>query len=362
MPSHPVAYIDLAALRHNFSRVKQLAPNSKIMAVIKADAYGHGVIEAAKALDNSDAFAVARLSEGVRLRQAGIKQAIVVLEGVHTSAEMLIAADNALSLVFHNHSQIRHLETAGLTKKIPFCWVMLETGMNRLGFAEADITTAVSRLATNDNIVGPIGLMSHFANSELVGDIRNEQQLALFNTYAQQLDLHTSMANSAAILSYPDSHGDWVRPGIMLYGSSPFDTKTAVELDLKPVMCVKSVITAIKTIEEGDQVGYGGEWIADKTTQIGIVSIGYGDGYSRHLCNRGQVVINDQLVNVIGRVSMDMIAIDLSGCAEVARGDEVIIWGTEQLSIDKVAKQAQTISYELLCQLTERVPRVYKHG
>lgn len=362
MSSQPIASIDLAALQHNFRRVKQLAPRSKIMSVIKANAYGHGMVEVANALQESDAFAVARVSEGVRLRQAGVAQPIVLLEGVHSVSDLYSAAENQLSLVFNNHKQISLLDDVTLATPLTFCWVMIETGMHRLGFAEADIDQVVNFLSSNANISGAVGLMSHFANSDLVGDKRNQQQLDVLTTCSQRLNLDTSMANSAAILSYPDSQGDWVRPGIMLYGSSPFESKTALELDLKPVMNLTSAITAIKTLESGDQVGYGGDWVADKITQIGIVSIGYGDGYSRHLSNHGQVLIHDTIVNVLGRVSMDMIAIDLSNCTEAEIGDEVVLWGTEQVSIDHIAKQAGTISYELLCQLTARVPRVYTHG
>lgn len=362
MSSHPIAYIDLAALRHNLMRVKQLAPKSKVMSVIKANAYGHGMVNVARALQESDAFAVARLSEGVSLRQAGIKQPIVLLEGVHSATDLQVAAEYQLSVVFNNHHQIRLVSESKLTSPLSFCWVMLETGMHRLGFDLADINTVINTLTTSDNISGPLGLMSHFANSELVGDPRNQHQLDIITNCAQVLNLATSMANSAAVIAYADSHGDWVRPGIMMYGSSPFDERTATGLDLKPVMCLKSVITAIKTIEAGDQVGYGGEWVADKTTQIGVVSIGYGDGYSRHLVNRGQVVIDDTVINVLGRVSMDMIVVDLSACPKAGIGDEVILWGHNKLSIDDIAKQADTISYELLCQVTERVPRVYING
>jgi alanine racemase len=330
--------------------------------VIKSNAYGHGMVEVAQALAETDAFAVARVQEGVALRQAGFKHPILLLEGVHTAEQLQLASECQLSPVFNNHSQLNLLEQLSLSSPLSFCWVMVETGMNRLGFTESEIEAVVALLNKNENINGQIGLMSHFANSDLVGDERNQTQLAKLKYCAEQLNLSISMANSAAVLSYPDSHGDWVRPGIMLYGSSPFDTQTSSALNLKPVMCLKSVITAIKNVEKGDQVGYGGDWIADKTTQIGIVSIGYGDGYSRHLSNQGQVQVADKVVDVIGRVSMDMIVIDLSSCQNVAVGDEVILWGCEQLTIDDIASRAHTISYELLCQLTARVPRVYLNG
>ena len=362
MSSYPVAHINLAALQHNFQRVKQLAPNSKIMSVIKADAYGHGAIQVAQALHDSDGFAVARLSEGLRLRAAGIQQPIVILEGVNSIADLQTAADNFLSIVFHHASQLELIATVRLTRPLTFCWLMVETGMHRLGLSTDQIEGALNVLNTSPNIIGEAGLMSHFANSDLVGDPRNQQQLDLLMDSAQQYGLETCMANSAAIMSIEASHGDWVRPGIMLYGASPFEDKTAQDLDLKSVMMLKSELIAMHTLQVGDNVGYGGTWIADKPGRIGIVSIGYGDGYSRHLSNVGSVVIHQQKVQVVGRVSMDMIAINLSNVSDVCVGDTVIMWGNDLLTVDDMAVQANTISYELLCQLNERVKREYHHG
>lgn len=362
MASYPVAEINLTALQHNFQRVKQLAPYSKVMAVIKADAYGHGAIQVAQALHSSDAFAVARISEGLRLRAAGIQQPIVILEGVRSVDDLQVAADNALSPIFHHAYQLELLASAQLSMPLRFCWLMLETGMHRLGLSCEQIEYALTVLNTSPNIEGKIGLMSHFANSDLVGDPRNQQQLDILMKSAKQYGLATSMANSAAIISIEESHGEWIRPGIMLYGSSPFDDQSPQYLDLKPVMLLRSELIAMHALNIGDSVGYGGNWTADKTGQVGIVSIGYGDGYSRHLSNVGSVVIHNKKVPILGRVSMDMIAIDLSNLNDVAIGDEVILWGNDLLTVDDMAQKANTISYELLCQLNERVTRDYHHG
>ncbi len=362
MSSYPVALIDLAALQHNFERVKQLAPNSKIMSVIKADAYGHGAVQVAEALYSSDAFAVARLSEGLRLRKAGIQQAIVLLEGVSSIVDLQTAAENDLSIVFHHASQLELISRAELTKPLSFCWLMVETGMHRLGLSVSQLDHALNILTASPNINGEIGLMSHFANSDLVGDRRNQQQLDKLMDCADKYGLQTSMANSAAILSLTASHGEWVRPGIMLYGSSPFEDKLAQDLDLKPVMTLSSELIAIQPLKTGDMVGYGGSWVSEEPSRIGIVSIGYGDGYSRHLSNVGSVLIYDQKVPIVGRVSMDMIAIDLSSLSDVVVGDRVVMWGNELLTVDDMAHKANTISYELLCQLNERVKREYHHG
>jgi len=359
--TYPVAHIDLAALRHNLSRVKQLAPDSKVMSVIKANAYGHGDVETAQALDESDAFAVARLSEGLRLRQAGIQKKIVIFESVNSAEQLQIAAEYDLSLVFHNSHQLSLLLTTDLKKPLQFCWVMVETGMHRLGIMGSALSAALALIKASQKVVGEVGLMSHFANADSLDDARNQQQLEKLQQANEQHDMPVSMANSAAIISLPDSHQQWLRPGIMLYGSSPFENKTADELDLKPVMKLVAQLISIEQLKPGDQVGYGGDWKAITAMKVGTVNIGYGDGYSRQLSNNSTVSIHNQLVNVLGRVSMDMICIDLSTMSDAKIGDEVTLWGNETQSVDSVAKQANTISYELLCQLNQRVTRQY-HG
>ena len=360
--SYPVANIDLAALKHNLKQVKQLTPNSRVMSVIKANAYGHGIIQTAQALTDSDAFAVARLSEGIRLREAGIQQAIVLLEGVLTAEDLQTAADFSLSIVFHTQSQIDLLAQTQLSKPLVFCWLMVETGMNRLGVPADKVDKALQDLTQSNKISDSVGLMSHFANADSIDDLRNQQQLERLKQCADTKNIPISMANSGAILSFAASHGDWVRPGLMLYGVSPFENQSANDLDLKSVMQLTSVIISIQDVQAGDQVGYGGNWIALQATPVGIVSIGYGDGYSRQLSNVGKVIVNDKIVAVLGRVSMDMIAIDLSDVDTVSVGDEVLLWGSDLLPVEEVAQQAKTIPYELLCQISERVKRDYHHG
>ena len=360
--SYPIATIDLSALQYNFQRIKTLVPDSKIMAVIKANAYGHGMVDVARALSASDAFAVARLSEGISLRQAGIKQPIVILEGLLSAVDYQQAADYHLSPVFHDLAQVEIVLNSTLNTPLRFCWLMMETGMHRLGIDESKVGDVINILRHSPAIVDDIGLMSHFANADNIEDPRNQQQLEQLQYYAELHDCKTSMANSGAILSMPNSHGDWLRPGLMLYGISPFEDQTAADLNLKTVMQLSSILIAIKTLKIGDQVGYGGDWVAQQTTQIGIVSIGYGDGYNRQLSPSASVLIQDKLVVVLGRVSMDMIAIDLSALERPELGDKVILWGHDQLSIEQVAKQANTISYELVCQVSDRVKRVYHHG
>lgn len=330
------------------------------MSVIKANAYGHGDVEAAKALNNSDAFAVARLSEGIRLRNAGITKPIVLFEGVHAKAQYKEASEYELSPVFHHHKQIHWLSELTLTKPLSFNWIMVETGMHRLGFKPDDVSEVVSKLKSSNNLEGEVGLMSHFANADIVDDERNlRQQAEMAKVMAFQLG-PVSMANSAAIMSLPDSHQHWVRPGIMLYGASPFEHQTAQSLNLKPVMQTKAQLIEIEQLRTGAEVGYGGSWQADKPMRVGTVNIGYGDGYSRILSNVGLASINNQAVSILGRVSMDMICIDLSTLDKVEIGDEVILWGDDIVPVDQLAKRARTISYELLCQLSSRVLRQYR--
>ena len=359
---YPVAHIDLTAIEHNFLRVRALAPNSQIMAVIKANAYGHGAVEAAKALSGSDAFAVARLTEAVQLRQAGISQPIVLLEGVHSIDELQAASTHNLSLVFHTSLQLDLLKSIDLPSQLSFCWLMMETGMHRLGFAESEMDNALSFLQENHNITGQIGIMSHFANSDEYDDERNTAQLERITSFSQAHDVPISLANSAAILSYPDSHKQWLRPGLMLYGISPFDDKNSAELGLRSVMRLCSQIIAIKELEQGDQVGYGGTWVAPDKVRIAIVDIGYGDGYSRQLSNQGSVLINGNICPVVGRVSMDMIAVDITSMDTVTVRNEVVLWGDGLLTAEMVAQKVNTIAYELVCQLNGRVRREYHYG
>lgn len=362
MSRYPFARIDLTALQHNLQQVRYYAPHSKIMSVIKADAYGHGVIEIAKALHHTDAFAVARLKEALSLRQHGFEQQITVFEGVSTIEEWQLAAEYDLTPVLHQQQHLDYLLKAKLNKPFPFIWLMLETGMHRLGLAEQHIRQIIEQLKEHSDLVDDIGLMSHFANSDLLNDTRNQQQITVMQRLAETTGLPVCMANSAAIISLPQSHYQWVRPGLMLYGASPFADKTGAQLGLKPVMQLVSKLIATQQLKAGDEVGYGGQWMADQAMRMGVVSIGYGDGYSRHLSNAGKVIIRGKEVPVIGRVSMDTVCVNLDGCPQAQLEDEVVIWGTDALPVEWLAETAGTIPYELLCCVTPRVNRKYLHG
>lgn len=363
MRSFPVASIDLSALKHNLARVKQLAPNSKVMSVIKANAYGHGSLQVAQALKDSDAFAVARLEEGVKLRRAGIEHPIVLLEGVHSIEQLQQAANHTLSPVFHHQSQLDLLDIVLLDKPLRFCWLMLDSGMHRLGFSPENYSKALAKLTDSSNTVGDIGMLSHFANADIKGDSRNRKQLDKVHAVAQLVgDIELNLANSAAVIALEDSHQNWVRPGLMLYGISPLDELSASEAGLRPAMKLTAQLISVEDVKQGEQVGYGGDWQAPTAMRIGTVNIGYGDGYNRQLSNHGQVLINGHKTDVLGRVSMDMICIDLSSVGEVKLGQEVVLWGDGQLAVEDVAKQAKTIAYELVCQISPRVKRMYING
>jgi alanine racemase len=359
----PNAQINLAALKHNLSVVKQYAPQSRVMSVIKSNAYGHGVLEVAAALQESDAFAVARLAEGLQLREAGETKPILLLEGVTNASELEQAAAADLSLVFHTHEQLMMLVGTSLAKSLTFCWVKVDTGMHRLGFSPDHALSAWKILNKSNLISGDVGMMSHFSNADVLGDPKNVSQQALFSgLITQDTDLAAapkSMANSAAILSQPDSHLDWVRPGLMLYGISPIRGKTAEELGLKPVMTVSGELISIQNLLAGDTVGYGSSWECPTDMRVGLINIGYGDGYPRQLSMRGTVLVKGIKSRVLGHVSMDMICVDLCNQPDAKVGDSVTLWG-DDLPVEMIAEQANTIGYELVCQLTQRVPRFYK--
>lgn len=353
----PTATISVRALQHNFARVKHYASKSKVMSVIKADAYGHGVIAVAEALEQTDAFAVARLSEAVSLRHHGVRHPIVILEGVNTADDFQLAAELNLSPVIHLSSQVDLLNSITLIQPLRFNWIMVDSGMHRLGIRPEDIETALSCLKASGNMNDEFGLMSHFANSDLVGDIRNQHQLEHMLSLKHKTGLPVCLSNSAAVLAYPESHLDWVRPGLMLYGISPFIDPNAAEHELQPAMQLTTQLISVYDINIGEQVGYGGDWTAKQVSRIGVASIGYGDGYSRHLSNRSEVVIQGQRCAVIGRISMDTICINLTECALATVGDEVLLWGRSELLVEEVAEYAGTIPYELVTVLSKRVNR-----
>lgn len=351
--------ISRQALHHNLQLVRMAAPYARVMSMVKADAYGHGAQLVAETLAESDGFGVAFLDEALALRAAGIRQPIAVLEGVFSDMEMFEAVRQQLSIVVHQEEQIAFLESCRLSGPIDV-WLKVDTGMHRLGFSPESAVTAFRRIRAA-RVVGEIGLLTHFAAADELESPQTDKQIGRFRALQQVLTrngerpMPDSMANSAAILAWPVSHGAWVRPGIMLYGSSPFADRTADELDLRPVMTLRSRLIAVRAVKKGEAVGYGASWVAPQDTRIGVIAIGYGDGYPRHARNGTPVLVGGHRVALAGRVSMDMITVDL-GTAPVKTGDDCVLWG-EGLSADVVAAHAGTISYELFCKVTARVKR-----
>ncbi len=324
------------------------------MAVIKANAYGHGLITAARALERADAFAVARVSEGIALREAGIKTPIVLLEGVLNREQLDAAAAGDFELVVHAPEQIELLRQApsGLKFKI---WLKLDSGMNRLGFRSGDFQSAYGVLTTTAAVKQPINLITHLASADTPELPTTAEQLMVFAAATRSLAGERSIENSAAILGFPDSRADWVRPGLLLYGISPFKRSKGGDHGLRPVMTLRSQIIALKDLIEGDAVGYGGDWAATRPTRLAIAAIGYGDGYPRGASSGTPVLVNGEHAALAGRVSMDMIGIDVTDLERPPKvGDPIVLWG-EGLPVEEVAIWAETIPYTLTCGINQRV-------
>lgn len=343
------AIVDLSALRHNLGIARKHAPHARIMAVIKANGYGHGMLRTAKALETADGFAVLNLGEAIALREAGFRQEILLLEGFFSSDEISLLKQHDLSTVIHAQWQIDALLQTPVSAPIQ-AWLKINTGMNRLGFQPDDFPAALRNL---QQAGAQVTLMTHFSSADEINGIT--EQLSLFNTLTHDLQLPRSMSNSAATLTFPDALGDWIRPGIMLYGASPMSHINASELGLKPAMTFTSKIIAMRDIQAGETVGYGGTFRAPGTMRIGTVACGYADGYPRHAPTGTPVLVNGQHSRIIGRVSMDMLTVDLSGIPDARIGSSVTLWGKD-LPVDEIASAAGTISYELLCAVAARVP------
>ncbi len=356
MGHYPHALIDLSALRHNLLRVRSAAPASRVLAVIKANAYGHGIVRIARALEEADALAVARISEAIQLRREGIEKPLVVLEGCCDSEELSAASRYGLELLIHRPGQIDLLEQQSLKKPVT-CWLKADTGMHRLGFPIEAVERAWQRLNGCASVVGGVRLMTHLANADDLRDETTDRQLQRFRALAARLGVETSIANSAGILGWPPSHTEWVRPGIMLYGASPFLHGHAKEDGLLPVMTLRSRLIAVNRHFKGEGIGYGGSWICPEEMDVGVVAIGYGDGYPRHAPFGTPVLLNGQRVLLVGRVSMDMITVDLRSQPQARVGDRVVLWGAG-LPVEEIAEAAATIPYQLFCGVTRRVELV----
>jgi alanine racemase len=349
------ATIDTGALRHNLSVVRQWAPKSRVMAVIKANAYGHGLVAVARALESTDAFAVARVDEGLTLRAAGIETPTVLLEGVFDGEQQRAAADARFELVVHTGEQIELLRAAAPADASFKVWLKLDSGMNRLGFKGASFGAAHAALRALRAVRSPVNLFTHLASADLPDLATTSEQLALFDSVTGSLAGERSLANSAAMLGFPQAQGDWVRPGLLLYGVSPFAGSIGADYGLKPVMTLRSQVIAVKDLSPGERVGYGGDWTATRPTRLAVAAIGYGDGYPRNLAAEAPVLVNGERAGLAGRVSMDMIGIDVTDLNRPpVMGDPVVLWG-EGLPVEEIAVWAETIPYELLCGISQRV-------
>ncbi len=351
LTSRVVAKVDKYALLHNYNKVKSLARSSKVLAMVKGNGYGHGIVNIASSLPQADGFAVATLQEAFVLREYGIKQPIALTSGFINKEELLCVEKLGLDVFLHAPEQVRILEQSDLSSDIRV-WLYVDTGMHKLGFHPSEVAELYSRLSALPFVKSSIHLMTHFACADY-DSAKTNKQIEVFEGATSGYDCPKSMANSAAIIDYPLTHKDWVRPGIMLYGVSPKSGVTGQQLGLEPVMRLSSFLISIKNIKKGESVGYHSLWTAPKDSTIGIVSIGYGDGYPWSAPNGTPFWLNGHICPTVGRVSMDYIAIDLSAVSSPVVGSEVVIWGPE-LPVERVASIVGLSPYYLVTSVGSR--------
>jgi len=348
------AYIDPAAWRHNLAAVRRAAPRARVWSVVKANAYGHGVLRAYEALgDSTDGYALLELDAAVRLREAGFRGPIALLEGLFEASEVAEVLAHRLTVVVHHAEQLRMLDAVPAGSGVDVL-VKVNTGMNRLGLTPADFAAAARRLGAHPG-VGSLTVMTHFARAD--DDHGIAGQYEQFRNLADIARFPHCVANSAAILRYPESHCDWVRPGIMLYGVSPFANTVGEEVGLAPVMTLVSRLIAVRTVRAGETVGYGGVYTADRELRVGIVACGYADGYPRHAPTGTPIRVAGCMTRTVGRVSMDMLCVDLTPVPDAGVGTPVVLWGRGN-PVERVAEAAGTVGYELLCAVAPRVPLI----
>ena len=350
--------INRRALRHNLQRLRELAPASKLVAVVKANAYGHGLLETARTLPDADAFGVARLEEALRLREGGITQPILLLEGFFNATDLPTIAAQHLHTAVHNIEQLEALETADISEPVTV-WMKLDTGMHRLGVLPEDADAFYQRLSQCKNVRQPVNVVSHFARADEPECGATEKQLAIFTAFTDDKPGLRSIAASGGILLWPQSHFDWARPGIILYGVSPLEQKPwGPDFGMQPVMSLTSSLIAVREHKAGEPVGYGGTWVSERDTRLGVVAMGYGDGYPRAAPSGTPVLVNGREVPIVGRVAMDMVCVDLGPNAQDKTGDEVIMWGNG-LPVERIAEITKVSAYELITRLTSRVAMKY---
>ncbi|NPD09685.1 alanine racemase [Vibrio ostreicida] len=351
------AHIDLEALQHNLKQIKTQAPHSKIMAVVKANSYGHGLRHIALNADGADAFGVARIEEALQLRASGVVKPILLLEGFYSSGDLPVLVTNNIQTVIHCEEQLDALEQANLESPVTV-WLKIDSGMHRLGVRPEQYTDFVQRLKACRNAAEPLRFMSHFGCADELDNRTTNEQTGLFLSLTHGCKGERSLAASAGLLAWPESQLEWVRPGIIMYGVSPFNDKNAQQMGYKPVMTLKSHLIAVREVKAGESVGYGGIWTSERDTKVGVIAIGYGDGYPRAAPNGTPVLVNGRKVPMAGRVSMDMLTVDLGPDHDDRVGDEAILWG-KRLPVEEVASHIGTIAYELVTKLTSRVDMEY---
>ena len=350
------ATIDLAALAHNLAVARRHAPAARALAVLKANAYGHGLARAARALASADGFGLIELDAAVRLRESGYGRTILLMEGAFEAFELPVLARHGIATVVHCREQIDMLKVlpAGAAVDV---FLKINTGMNRLGFEPGAAAGVLAELKQRETAVRSLTLMTHFATADEARGVA--WQMQVLEGAVGATSLPRSLANSAAILRHPEAHADWIRPGIMLYGCSPFADDTGADHDLRAAMTLESRIIAVQDMKPGDTLGYGGWFRADRATRIGVVACGYADGYPRHAPTGTPVMVEGRMTITLGRVSMDMLCADLTGIPEAGPGSRVVLWGAE-VPVERVAAASGTVGYQLLCALAPRVRVVEK--
>ncbi|MDC6117141.1 alanine racemase [Serratia rubidaea] len=351
------AVIDRRALRHNLQQVRCQAPNSRLIAVVKANAYGHGLLETAHTLQDADGYGVARIGEALMLRSGGIVKPILLLEGFFCADDLPVLAANHLETAVHSIEQLEALEQATLPHPVTV-WMKLDTGMHRLGVRPEQAEAFYQRLCACRNVAQPVNIISHFSRADEPESDATLRQITCFEQFARGKPGQRSIAASGGTLLWPDAHNEWVRPGIILYGVSPLETRDASAFDLRPAMTLKSSLIAVREHRAGEPVGYGGSWVSERDTRLGVVAMGYGDGYPRSAPSGTPIWLNGREVPIVGRVSMDMISVDLGPNAGDKVGDEAILWGAE-LPVERVAAATGISAYELITKLTQRVAMEY---
>lgn len=353
------AHIDLQALRENYQWARQLNAGCRALAVVKADAYGHGAARVAQGLaDQADGFAVACIEEALALRASGVKNPILLLEGVFDPTELALVSAHELWVVVHCQRQVDWILSARMAQPLKV-WLKMDSGMHRLGFAPQDYRAAYAALAQSPQ-VGEIVLMSHFARADETDGLFSQQQRAHFENLCVDLPGARSMANSAGLMAWSPRAGEWVRPGLALYGISPLSGSRAFAAPLKPAMTLVSELIAVREVPAGEAIGYGTHYTTQGVTRIGVVAMGYADGYPRAAANGTPVAVAGQRTQLVGRVSMDMLTVDLTQLPHAVAGDPVELWGS-QIGVEEVARFSQTIPYELLTRVTGRVERHYRN-